>query len=201
MKKLMIALGVVATAMAVNAAHIQWSIDAKSFTMSDGSLPNDVTAYLLDTGASTYADFKTALVNGSAEYATLGDLMASTLFTEAVIDNAQTYRATNPGSTLHQRNYAEVKIDENEDNTALGSQGNQRNYVILVADGNDYLLSTTTPGTVYNTDPGEGAPAKFADTNFAGGWDTYTASAVPEPTSGLLLLLGVAGLALRRKRV
>jgi hypothetical protein len=32
-----------------------------------------------------------------------------------------------------------------------------------------------------------------------GTWN-YTASAVPEPTSGLLLLLGVAGLALRRKQ-
>ena len=32
----------------------------------------------------------------------------------------------------------------------------------------------------------------------SGGW--YTASDVPEPTSGLLLLLGVAGLALKRKR-
>ncbi len=29
---------------------------------------------------------------------------------------------------------------------------------------------------------------------------TWTAAAIPEPTSGLLLLLGVAGLALKRKR-
>ena len=32
------------------------------------------------------------------------------------------------------------------------------------------------------------------------GWKTYGSSPVPEPTSGLLLLLGVAGLALKRKR-
>ena len=43
--------------------------------------------------------------------------------------------------------------------------------------------------------------ATFADTTatYAGaGW--YQAAAVPEPTSGLLILLGVAGLALKRKR-
>ena len=37
--------------------------------------------------------------------------------------------------------------------------------------------------------------------NNASNWKSYGASsAVPEPTSGLLMLLGMAGLALRRKR-
>ena len=45
-----------------------------------------------------------------------------------------------------------------------------------------------------------GDAAKSASGGYQGaGW--YTASSnVPEPTSGLLMLLGVAGLALKRKR-
>ena len=42
--------------------------------------------------------------------------------------------------------------------------------------------------------------ANFGATSGNPGSWTYTANAVPEPTSGLLLLLGVAGLALRRRR-
>ena len=45
----------------------------------------------------------------------------------------------------------------------------------------------------YITSGGMGQPPKFVDIS--------SFYAVPEPTSGLLLLLGVAGLALRRKRV
>ena len=49
-----------------------------------------------------------------------------------------------------------------------------------------------------------------ADLNFTVGegfttsgnkWGAWTSTSVPEPTSGVLLLLGFAGLALRRKRV
>ena len=39
---------------------------------------------------------------------------------------------------------------------------------------------------------------KMADSDYGEGW--YASSSVPEPTSGLLLLLGVGALALRRRR-
>ena len=47
--------------------------------------------------------------------------------------------------------------------------------------------------------------AKFLDghpegTAVSGSGVSYTAFAVPEPTSGLLMLVGLAGLALRRRR-
>ena len=56
---------------------------------------------------------------------------------------------------------------------------------------------TTSASATYtiNFTNGTGFSDKTAKVDFAGGW-----AAAPEPTSGLLLLLGVAGLALKRKR-
>jgi hypothetical protein len=80
-------------------------------------------------------------------------------------------------------------------------------YVALVDDGNIFISATKSvtgsdTGSVTIGSQSVSTPSKstieFAagDKFSAAGW--YTA--VPEPTSGLLLLLGMAGLALRRKQ-
>lgn len=82
---------------------------------------------------------------------------------------------------------------------AIGGYDSGSFFVELLADGSDVVAYTSEHMTYAQLasymSPMKGQ-AKPAD---AYGFSTFTA--VPEPTSGLLLLLGVAGLALRRKKM
>ena len=68
-----------------------------------------------------------------------------------------------------------------------------------VADANNYFMTASKAGTI----PANGANFNLAFGTFASQVSTAGSSggwvAVPEPTSGLLMLLGMAGLALKRK--
>jgi hypothetical protein len=91
--------------------------------------------------------------------------------------------------------------------TFSGAAGDSVSAYVVIFDGasvdsskNMYISEVVTA-----TAPSSGVPGMLT---FGEGGDmvgmasagAWTASAVPEPTSGLLLLLGVAGIALKRKR-
>ena len=84
------------------------------------------------------------------------------------------------------------------------TQPSSRSYYQVLVDGdNIYISDTVTTGVAgtgntnfsFSNNESRTALKQATDGYTGGGW-----YAVPEPTSGLLMLLGMAGLALRRRR-
>ncbi len=76
-------------------------------------------------------------------------------------------------------------------------------YAIVDADGQGFsYVAANMSGSVYDPQNQETSKGTFTDVSTASilASESRGAIAAPEPTSGLLLLLGMAGLALKRKR-
>ena len=184
MKKLMIAAAIVCATVAAQAAN--YNLGLFDGSISNGGTPVDgSTAYLFDNGGSTTA---AALVAAFAETGSIDDFTASAIDSDTAIEGSVygaegiTYTGR-AGGTMWNAYLAIVDGDklfisdlsyDIVTPTSLASQ--------------DIMWDEQTAASALEFDAGEGYKG--------GGW--Y--SAVPEPTSGLLLLLGVAGLALRRRR-
>jgi len=170
MKKLMIALAAIATAVAVQAAAVDWTFNIglqdANFTDVEGTVAFYLTSDLSSPLANSPFDIQ---AGGSVSGTVTGEDQKSwtarititnfdeggSFYTDYVFDM----------DTVAHPNYA----DANTYLTGLGAE-------VTSAFLKDYTLDLT---------------ASAASQGF---------TAVPEPTSGLLILLGMAGLALKRKR-
>ena len=185
MKKLIVMMAIAMTAAVVNAAAATWSISGnatasvKNGTTIWTSVGKDPVAYLFLT--SDAADVTAALQNGAMDTS---------------LAKATSSAFTNKGRL------SSVAID-------LPADAASYSMVLVYTDATDankiwYQIAGTTVTASGSDDPAVAAQnANFAATSFsANGWTSATASTgdVPEPTSGLLLLVGAAGLALRRRR-
>lgn len=185
MKKLMTLACAVALAAVAQAGAVKWSatqLDASpagAYTES-----TTYTAYLFDASVTEIATVTGYLTKaGGADW---------TSFLAASVDSSTaTYNTTKEALSYTAKSYG----DFSQGDTFSGfmvvldadSTDNAQNYLIATK-GEDQVLSVTF--------------GKTGDKTL--GWGSQagvTWQSVPEPTSGLLMLLGMAGLALRRKRV
>ena len=173
MKKIMITLAVVAMATVVNAAACAWSgLGVAKVDAAD--VATSYTMYLLDasvTDATTMAEY---LANGDTSY-----LSAATVTTTAGIAAGTAVRwNTTFGDYTAGDSYTYYTVIFNGD----------------VASADQFMITSEKTASV----PASGSLAMAFGTQASNTWNTM--AAVPEPTSGLLMLVGLAGLALRRRR-
>lgn len=176
MKKLLVAAVFVCAAAISQAATVNWGIS--NVKNSAGGAPT--------AGWSVMA-FYTAVGAGS-------DAIVSAIQSKSAASSA--FETKTLASSFGSGN---VKT---HDATVAGITDNTKNYDFYFVVFNDADATKATEyAMVSSLDKGySDLEGKFAipSANFSGA--TWQTTSVPEPTSGLLMLLGVAGLALRRRR-
>ena len=190
MKKLMMMIAVVAAAVAANAATVTWS--ATKGYLYAGNSSDKVTsgdAYLMFVTASyTQSDLVNAFNAADGDSAaTIAAMTASGAL------------ATGTGTV---GSNARIALTD----STYTMSGDMSAYFVVFNGGNMYVSDATDALYDSVTASGTATFAAMSTISKAAAMDAsagYTGAgwyAVPEPTSGLLMLVGLAGLALRRRR-
>ena len=141
------------------------------------------------TGTSAETGYSVYLLAAAPEtFASVADLAAAAVGTGSIAKNGRTYDTGVVSSAA--------------DSITATSMANAYFVIVKSADASEYTyLKQDMSASVYDPANQESAKATFAASSsaiLAG--TTAQFQSVPEPTLGLLMLLGVAGLALRRRR-
>lgn len=184
MKKLLIMASIATTAMFANAASFVWGLGSGDYQDHEGNVLETGTAFFylgtvtasesaFDVASATFIDSAGFDMDNYA-YGKVAALSASDLQSSDAIT-----------STAAGQKYSIILLEKSGVSSLDGYEGY---YTIVSGTSGDTGVLPGATNTYF---------ADFA--NFTS--SAYTTSQmVPEPTSGLLMLLGMAGLALRRRR-
>lgn len=151
--------------------------------------------------SETMASYDCFLIKGGTLSKAMGGLPeTSQAGVDAIVDYLNADFAANYGALLT-GNYEMVRDANRKDFRNSSGSSFGEHFGILVynpVDGKKTGVDDVSYYRVFNLDNKSTINDSVAKSGYWSGWQA--AAAVPEPTSGLLMLLGVAGLALRRKR-
>ena len=188
MKKLVVALAAVAMAAVAQAAAINWS--AAAISSGDGVSWNGGKPASKGSGYAAYF-FITASTQAGDTIVNYADVVSALAAGDlSVLDSATKQVATTTAGGVASNAVGTYGVTQNDTVSAF----------MVVFDN----AAADEAGFFAASDVKTATIAQGASSNSSMSWTGYTANnawqAIPEPTSGLLLLLGVAGLALRRKQ-
>lgn len=181
MKKFLIIMAMVLIASAVNAASVSWS-GTNVKADPDGNAATSYTIYLVDASVISSDSLAGEIAAGN---------LPSLITGNAVVATA-TSASTQPNGLVRWSATADLPSTYE-----VGTEKKNFYTVILndqLADATWYLITKTNTETI----PATGNLSMDFGTQAGVEWQPI--EPVPEPTSGLLIMLGVAALALKRKK-
>ena len=180
MKKLIMFAAAFCVAAVTQAATVQWTASNIAFSSAQADA-SKYTAYLIDNGIGGYTD-------AEAAFAALQKDGASAT---GVIHSQAGLNANAAGTALA------IAVNTTLDNDPGYAAGDKITAWTIIVDSTD---AATASNYMFNEKTGAGVNNSLKLAVGAGSQLNNTWVAVPEPTSGLLMLVGLGALALRRRR-